>query len=50
MATCNMIKRMRGTAYMGDIMAQVGWEVWGMNMAGIVQCSQSGAPDTKATI
>jgi hypothetical protein len=36
------------SAYMGDIMAQVGREVWGMNMVGTVQCNQSGA-DTKAT-
>ena len=37
------------SAYMGDIMAQVGREVWGMNMVGMVQCNWSGAPDTKAT-
>ena len=27
------------SAYMGDIMAQVGREVWGMNMVGTVQCN-----------
>ena len=37
------------SAYMGDIMAQVGREIWGMNMVGTVQCNRSGAPDTKAT-
>jgi len=37
------------SAYMGDIMAQIGREVWGMNMVGMVQCNRSGAPDTKAT-
>ncbi len=37
------------SAYMGDIMAQIGREVWGMNMVGTVQCNQSGAPDKKAT-
>ena len=37
------------SAYMGDIMAQVGREVWGMNMVGTVQCNRSGAPDTKVT-
>ncbi|KAL3782167.1 hypothetical protein ACHAW5_001449, partial [Stephanodiscus triporus] len=36
------------SAYMGDIMAQVGREVWGMNMVGTVQCNRSGA-DTKDT-
>ena len=35
-------------AYMGNIMAQVGWEVWGLNMVGTVQCNRSGA-DTKDT-
>ena len=34
---------------MGDIMAQIGREVWGMNMVGTVQCNRSGAPDTKVT-
>ncbi len=28
------------SAYMGDIMAQVGREVWGMNMVGTVQCTE----------
>ncbi len=37
------------SAYMGDIMAQVGRKVWGMNMVGTVQCNRLGAPDTKAT-
>ena len=37
------------SAYMGDIMAQIGREVWGMNMVGTVQCNRSGAPDTKVT-
>jgi hypothetical protein len=38
------------SAYMGDIMAQIVREVWGMNMVGTVQCNRSGAPDTKATM
>jgi hypothetical protein len=36
------------SAYMGDIMAQVGREVWGMNMVGTVQCNRLGA-DMKNT-
>jgi hypothetical protein len=37
------------SAYMGDIMAQVGREVWGMNMVGTVQCNRSGADTTETT-
>ena len=37
------------SAYMGDIMAQVGREVGGMNMVGMVQCNHLGA-DTKDTM
>jgi hypothetical protein len=29
------------SAYMGDIMAQIGREIWGMNMIGTVQCNRS---------
>jgi hypothetical protein len=36
-------------AYMGNIMAQVGQEVWGMNMVGTVQCNQLGVDTTKKT-
>ena len=28
------------SAYMGDIMAQIGSEIWGMNMVGMVQMNQ----------
>jgi hypothetical protein len=37
------------SAYMGDIMAQIGREVWGMNMVGTVQCNRSGTPNMKTT-
>jgi hypothetical protein len=40
---------MMDSAYMGDIMVQLGREVWGMNIVGTVQCNRLGAPDTKAT-
>lgn len=31
------------SAYMGDIMAQIGREVWKMNMVGMVQTNRLGA-------
>ncbi len=37
------------SAYMGNIMAQVGREVWGLNMVGTVQCNRSGANTKDAT-
>ncbi len=33
---------MMDSAYMGNIMAQVGQEVWGINMVGNVECNRSG--------
>ena len=38
------------STYMGNIMAQIGREVWGMNMVGTVQCNRLEAPDTEATM
>ena len=37
------------SAYMGNIMAQVGWEIWGVNMAGTVQSNQCGAGTAEMT-
>ncbi len=31
------------SAYMGDIMAMIGWDVWCINMVGTVQASRTGA-------
>ena len=37
------------SAYMSDIMAQIGWYEWGINMVGTSQVNQTGA-DAKATV
>ena len=31
------------SAYMGDVMAQIGWEVWKINMVGTTQTNRVGA-------